>query len=118
MKSVEWLKEQGIDVDESLELLGDMDMFNETLEDFITELEERLPKLESYRTDLENYAILVHAMKSDAKYLGLTTLAELSYQQELESKAGNHSYIQEHYDELLQEVNRIQNIAQMYFGNA
>ena len=38
---------------------------------------------------MANYAILVHSLKSDSKYLGFTKLAELSYQHEMESKANN-----------------------------
>ena len=35
---------------------------------------------------MSNYAILVHSLKSDAKYLGFTKLAELAYNHELKVK--------------------------------
>lgn len=113
-----YLKEAGIDVDHGLELLGDMEVYHETLQDFLTEVEERLPKLEAYKKneDMENYAILVHAMKSDSNYLGFTKLAELSYQHESKSKAGDSSYIEEHYQELMEEVARIIKVVQTYLG--
>ena len=65
---------------------------------------------------MENYAILVHAMKSDSKYLGFTKLADLSYQHEMESKAGHNNYIIEHYQELMEEVDRIMKVVQTYLG--
>lgn len=118
MRDVSILNNNGIDVNHGLELLGDMEMYDETLQDFLTESETRLPQIEAYKEarDMENYAILVHAMKSDSKYLGFTTLAELSYNHEMESKAGHVEYINEHYDELLEEANRIIEIAKEYLG--
>ena len=66
------LTNNGIDINKGLELLGDMEMYNETLRDFITESSIRIPDIKSYyeAKDMSNYAILVHAMKSDSKYLG------------------------------------------------
>ena len=66
---------------------------------------------------MENYAILVHALKSDSKYLGFTKLAELSYEHELKSKEKDASYIKEHFNELLQEGERIIQISKEYRGN-
>ena len=85
---VEYLKSNDIDVDSSIELLGDLDMYNETLKDFLTESEDRLPKMYKFlkEKDASNYAILAHAMKSDSKYLGFKKLAELSLNHELEGK--------------------------------
>ena len=75
-----YLEENGVDVNAGLELLGDMDMYNETMGDFLEEINEKLPKLVEYKNnnDMPNYAIIVHSIKSDSKYLGLTKLAELA----------------------------------------
>lgn len=118
MKDVELLKKNGIDVEHGLELLGDMEMYDETLQDFLTESETRILSIQSYKEagDMENYAILVHAMKSDSKYLGFTKLAELSYNHEMESKAANIEYINTHYEELMVEANRIIQTVKEYLG--
>lgn len=118
MKDINLLSSNGVDVEQGLELLGDIEIYNETLQDFLTESEERLPKLEEYKEneDMPNYAILVHAMKSDSKYLGFTTLAELSYQHEMESKANNINFINDNYDELINEANRIIEMVKEYLG--
>lgn len=118
MRDVTVLKNNGVDVEHGLELLGDMEMYDETLQDFLTESETRLPQILTYKeaSDMPNYAILVHAMKSDSKYLGFTQLAELSYNHEMESKAGNTSYVNEHYEELMTEANRIIELVKQYLG--
>jgi len=89
-----------------------------TLEDFLNESKTRLPKIEEYRIqkDMANYAILVHAMKSDSKYLGFMKLADLSYQHELASKENNNAFVEEHYDELMNEVGTILTIVKNFLG--
>lgn len=117
-KDISYLKEQGIDVDHGLELLGDMDTYIMTLEEFIEESKNRFPKIETYKNqkDMANYAILVHAMKSDSKYLGFTSLAEISYQHELASKENNVAYVEAHYEELMTEANKILAIVKRYLN--
>jgi len=58
-----YLEENGVDVEKGLELLGDMDMYNETMEDFLNEINEKYPKAKEYKEagDMPNYAILVHS---------------------------------------------------------
>lgn len=116
MKNIDLLSSNGVDIDSSLEILGDTEMYNETLNDFLDEMESRLENIEKYKNDndMANYAILVHAMKSDSKYLGFTKLAELSLNHEIESKANNVDYINQSYDELMIEVNRIIDLAKEY----
>ena len=110
------LKNNGVDVDAGLELLGDMDMYNETLNDFLTEQSTRLSDIQKYHdeNDMKNYAILVHAMKSDSKYLGFTKLAELSLDHQLKAQDNDLNYVMEHYDELMEEANRITELVQQY----
>ena len=116
---VQYLEKNDIDVNSSLELLGDMEMYNDTLKDFLIESETRLPKMKEYLSneDVSNYAILAHAMKSDSKYLGFKKLAELSLNHELKGKEDNIEYIKSHYDELMNEVERIINVVKKYLGD-
>lgn len=114
----QFLKDNGIDVDHGLDLLGDIEMYNDTLEDFLTEQEDRIPKMYEYKEsgDVENYAILAHAMKSDSKYLGFTKLIDLAYSHELKGKEGDLNYIREHFDELMFEANRIGDVCKKYLN--
>ena len=118
MKDVNILKANGINLDKSLELFGDIETYNETLETFLNEIDDKITKIKNYKevADMANYAILVHSLKSDAKYFGFDKLADLSYQHELESKANNIYYVYDHFDELMNETYRILNIVRKYFG--
>ena len=56
-------------------------MYQETMKDFLSGINDRMSNLEKYQNDMNSYAIEVHALKSDAKYLGFTKLAEIAYDQ-------------------------------------
>ncbi|MCI8778208.1 MAG: Hpt domain-containing protein [Bacilli bacterium] len=118
MKDIEYLKQNGIDVNSGLELLGDMEMYDETLEDFLNECETRLPDLEKYKNsgDMANYAIQAHSMKSDSKYLGFTTLAKMSLNHEMKSKDNDINYVNSNYENLIIEAKRIISIVNHYLG--
>lgn len=118
MKDVSFLVENGIDVKGSLELFGDMDMYNETASDFLNSVSKKLADIKKYKeaSDMPNYAILVHSLKSDSKYLGFTKLAELAYNHEMKSKANDITYVYNNYDELMREANRIVNVVKEYMG--
>lgn len=118
MKDINLLKNNGVDVDSALDLLGDIEMYNETLQDFLDVSSERMPKLETYKKnqDMKNYAIEVHALKSDSKYLGFTTLAEMALEHQLKSEENNIEYINKHYDELINEANNKINLVKKYLN--
>ena len=118
MKDVNILKNGGVNVDKSLELFGDMETYDETLNDFLAEIDQKLANIKTYKEqgDMANYAILVHSLKSDARYFGFEKLAELAYNHEMESKANNMYYVTENYDSLMAEANRILNVVKMYKG--
>ena len=91
MNDVNLLTNNGVNVSKSLELFGDMEMYDATLRDFLQLVDAKLANLKRYRetADLQNYANEVHSLKSDASYLGFTALADLSYQFELKAKAND-----------------------------
>ena len=117
--NTDFLKENGVDIESGLELLGDIDTYNEILKEFITNTEERINKISNYKDngDMENYAIEVHALKGDSKYLGFTKLAELSLNHQLKSQDKDIEYINNNYDELIKELNRILNLSKKYLNN-
>ena len=118
MKDVNLLVSNGVNVGKSLELFGDMQMYDSTLEDFLNEIGNRLDRIKKYKeiSDMANYAIEVHALKSDSKYFGFDKLAELAYNHEMESKKNNMFYVVDHYDELITEANRIVKLVSEYLG--
>lgn len=119
MKDTKILTDNGVDVEASLELFGDMETYDETLNDFLNSVDKKLADIKKYKEagDMPNYAILVHSLKSDSKYLGFKQLADLSYQHELKSKENDANYVNANYDELVAEANRIIAIVKKYVNN-
>lgn len=118
MKDKNLLISNGIDVDKSLELFGDMQMYDETLDEFLKGVQKKVSDLNTYKeaSDTHNYAILAHSLKSDARYLGFTELAELAYNHEMAGKDNDVTYIYNNYDALINETNRIVDIVSKYMG--
>ena len=119
MKNVEILKTNGVDVDEGVRLLGDMEMYDDTLSDFISESTERLDNIKKYyeEKDMENYAILVHALKSDSKYFGFTKLADMALNHQLKSEENDLDYVSGNYDDLMNEYKRIIDVVNDYLNS-
>ncbi len=118
MKDVNILIDAGVNVKKSLELFGDMETYNETLETFLQEVEPKLKKLQEFKEigDMANYAIQVHSLKSDARYFGFETLADIAYKHEMESKANNMYFVTNDFDELMKEAHKIINLVKKYMG--
>ena len=111
-----YLEDNGVDVNHALELLGDMDMYNMTINDFMSEVESKWARINEYKNtnNMSDYAIEVHSLKSDCKYLGFMRLADIAYQHELKSKENDSSFVNEHFDELTNEYNKVLEIAKNY----
>lgn len=118
MKNIELLTNNGVNIEKSLEIFGDIETYNDTLTVFLNEVENKLSKIKHYKqiADMANYAILVHSLKSDAMYFGFEKLSELSYQHEMESKQNNIYYVSEKYEELESEASRIIDLVKVYVG--
>ena len=97
--NIEYLKENNIDIDNSIELLGDIETYNDILKEFYENINERRNKLETYlkNSNLKDYTIEVHALKSDSKYLGFKTLADLALNHQEKGEENDINYISEHY---------------------
>ena len=118
MKDRNILTNNGIDVDHGIALLGDMEMYDSMLSDFLNDFVDRINKIQKAKVDvdLENYAILVHSLKSDSKYLGFMKLAELAYQQEMASKANDFTAVTRNHNEMIMEASRIYTIGIQYMN--
>ena len=107
MKSISFLEENGVDIKNSLELLGDEATYNETVGEYLTGVYDKLNQLVDFlkKGDLENYSIYVHSLKSDSKYYGFMKLADIAYEHEMKSKANDMGYVQSHISDLVNEGN-------------
>lgn len=116
MKNIEFLSKNGVDVKKSLELFGDVTTYNETIGEFLVDIHTKINQLISYmqNKDMNNYAIAVHSMKSDAKYFGFTSLADMALLHEQKSKDGDYSFISTHINDLISETNKAIILVQEY----
>lgn len=112
------LTDNGVNLEKSLELFGDMDTYNDTIKEFQQELGNKLEKIkeEKEQGDMPNYAINVHSLKSDARYFGFEVLGDMAYDHEMKSKANDTAYVNEHFDELMAEATKTLNIVNEYLG--
>lgn len=119
MKSINYLRQFGADIDSSLELFGDEATYNETLTEFQRGIDGKLAEIDKYfnQADMPNYAILVHSLKSDCKYFGFKELADIAYQHELASKEANINFVRTNYDKLVQEAKKVKKIVKDYFDD-
>ena len=111
-----YLLENGVNYKKGIELLGDLETYNDMLYDWFKESQNKFEQLKVFklRHDMPNYAISVHALKSDSKYFGFDKLAELSYNHEMKSKENNQDYVLNNFHELELEFFRISNVVETY----
>ncbi len=119
MDKKELLKNNNVDVDASLEFWGDTESYNDNLLEFKDSLNSKLANLEYYKNsnDWENYAILAHSMKSEAKYLGFMKDAEVFLEHELKGKESNAEFINANFGTLQTTVNNIISLLDKYFDS-
>ena len=111
-----FLIQNGVDVDLGIENTMDFETYNELLLDFCDTFVEEVNKFNAFKIngDMINYEIIVHALKSNFRTFGFTSTGEMFYQHELASKQNDINYVNQHYDELIKEVNRVYAILTNY----
>lgn len=113
-----FLVSNGVDVEKGIENTMDFETYDEILLDFCSTFPQEVNKFNEFKIagDMVNYEIIVHALKSNCRTLGFISTGEMFYQHELASKQGDINYVNEHYQELLNEVNRVYQILMTYKG--
>ena len=116
--NIKLLENNRINVAAGLELLKDMSMYEMTLEEFFNELQNKLNDLEKFKDEgsLDDYAILAHALKTEARYVGCNELGDIAYEHEMAGKSQNEDLIVQKFDELKNEANRVYDVIRRYFG--
>ena len=119
MLDINYLKSNGVDVDKSLDLFGDMDTYNETFQDFLDGIDEKLDNLKKFKeaNDMANYAIYAHSIKSDARYLGFTDIAQIALSHEMAGKEDNSEFVMKNYDSLVDATNKMIDITKHYLND-
>lgn len=118
MENIEILKENDIDLEGALGLWGDMESYNEALKEYRDAFPQKRNDLKTFieKEDWNNYAVLAHSIKSEAKYLGFMSDAEVFYEHELKGKANDSQFIKENFSKLEETADKIVSILNEYFG--
>ena len=83
--------------------MGEIAGVYDILDMYVEEVEEKTGKLTSYlqQGDCKNYKILVHAIKSNCRYIGADVLAEEAYALEQAGKRADLAFIEDHNESFL-----------------
>lgn len=115
-EKITFLEENGVEARNAIANMMDIETYNDIMDDFYQSLPDELSKIDGYKNvlDMHNYAILVHALKSNARSFGFMKLGDIAYAHEMASKAGDINYVNQHYEELLSAVKQVQDIISKY----
>ena len=115
-EKIAFLEQNGVDAKTAIANMMDIETYDDIMNDFYQGLPEELSKIDGYKNalDMTNYAILVHALKSNARSFGFMKLGDISYAHEMASKAGDVNYVNEHYGEFLNAVSDVKKIIENY----
>ncbi len=115
----EYLEVNKCNVNKALESLGDMETFDIAAEEFVAEFENNMNKIKTAKeaSDMANYAIETHGLKSNARYMGFEELGDMSYEHELAGKDNNVEFVNANYDKLMAEANRVNEVLKNYMAN-
>lgn len=120
MKDVNILTNNGINVSKSLELFGDMKTYDEMLKEFLAEVGNKFSEAKMYKEsgDMANYAIIVHSLKSDFRYFGIDSVADMFYEHELAGKKNDMSFVTANFDKLMTEAHRMVDVLTLYMNGS
>lgn len=119
MKDTNYLIFNGVDLSQAIELLGDLETFDNNLPNFANGLKEKMSNLKDYLVngDLENYSMIAHSLKSDTKFFGFNKLSNIALDHETKSKEKDIEYLKTHFKELFNEALLAFSVCNTYLGN-
>ena len=104
------LKKSGIDSEGGLKYcVGDKDFYKSLLIQFATESADKIAAMKKHYTsrDWHNYEILVHALKSTSKMIGIYDLSEKAKSLEMAAKNNEENYILDNHEQMIRDYGRI-----------
>ena len=96
-----------------------MENYNEILKAYVRSTQSALEKMTKYEVteDLENYAILAHAMKSTSKSIGALELSEAAKHHEEKSLAGDRDYVHRKFGALFSQASSVIASVKVYLSS-
>lgn len=102
--SLDWdMGIKGIDSRAAIEMIGDKELYLETLSDYYDGIEEKYEKLIRYEAEenLRDYTVEVHGLKGISRMVGAFELGDMAERLEKYGKLGDMASIHKHNPELL-----------------
>ncbi|MFI3307770.1 MAG: response regulator [Mycoplasmatota bacterium] len=118
MRDINYLLNKGVDVKASLDIFGDILIYDQNLDIYIDELITKLEQLRKVKElgDMTHYSIYVHSIKSSAKFFGFERLAKLALEHENKSKDNDLFFVCGDYENLSNEIKNMILISSNYLG--
>lgn len=114
----EYLERNGIHMEAAMKYAGDdLEQYIHLLELFTSKKaqEKKISMHEAFRMqEWQDYTVYVHGLKNSARTIGADKLADMAYEHEIRSKAGDFTYLHEHYPELIHEWDKVVKIIKDY----
>jgi signal transduction histidine kinase/CheY-like chemotaxis protein/HPt (histidine-containing phosphotransfer) domain-containing protein len=104
------LRKSGIDTDAGLKYcVGDKDFYKSLLIQFASEAPDKIASMKNYYQirDWHNYEILVHALKSTSKMIGVTGLSDKAKALEKAAKENEQGFILANHDTMIKDYSKI-----------
>ncbi len=104
------LRKSGIDTEAGLKYcVGDKEFYKSLLMQYATESAGKIASMKKYYKvkDWHNYEILVHALKSTSKMIGIADLSEKAKALEKAAKENDAAYILQNHDSMIRDYGRI-----------
>jgi len=104
------LRKSGIDTDAGLKYcVGDKEFYKSLLVQYATESAEKIGMMKKYYIvrDWHNYEILVHALKSTSKMIGISDLSEKAKALEKAAKNNEENYILQNHEAMIRDYGQI-----------
>ena len=88
---------------------GDRKFYVKILTKFLKEARQKAMEINKFyqQGDLDNYTILVHALKSTARMLGADALSENAKAMEAAAKNRDENYVSEHHESILDQYQQV-----------
>ena len=118
MYDVNVLKNCGIHVTKCLEILGSIDLYNETIKDFLDTVG---PKIDNMTANIQSdklneYSVDLLSLKSDARYLGFDELSKVIADVEAFTIKKDLESVKNTHPQLITQVNAYVGVARLYLG--
>ena len=113
-----FLEENDISVEEGLRYLKTMESYNDEVRDFLRDMPNQIIRINQYRLakNMNNYIMEMHALANDCKCLGMYKLYAMATTHELNAKENNYRFIDDNFNSLMLEINRVVTVLKKYRG--